>query len=82
MFMDKFLGYGAKNLSKTELACGAFDMGSAGNSTLRGTSPLETETWIPAFAEERHSHYREMLVRSTPRIEQKGSGGNDRNERE
>jgi hypothetical protein len=22
--------------------------------------------WIPAFAEERHSHYREMLVRSTP----------------
>src|SRR5450756_1852287 len=40
------------------------DMGSAGNSTLRGTSP--PETWIPACAE------------STPRLEQKGSGGNDR----
>ena len=50
MFMVKFLGYGAKNLSETELACGAFDMGSAGNSTLRGTSPPETETWIPACA--------------------------------
>jgi hypothetical protein len=42
------------------------------------SSPPETETWIPAFAEERHSHYREMLVRSTPqytpRIEKTCSG--------
>ena len=40
-------------------------MGSAGNATLRGTSPLETETWIPAFAE------------STPRIGLTYLGGND-----
>jgi hypothetical protein len=31
--------------------------------------------WIPACAEERHSYCREILVRSTPRLGQKGSGG-------
>ena len=31
--------------------------------------------WIPAYAEERHSYCREILVRSTPRLTQKGSGG-------
>jgi len=61
-------------------------MGSAGkfsaqdgdvDSRLRTNDRIKES--IPASAEERHSHYREMLVRSipqnAPRIEKKCSGG-------